>query len=277
MNIFKPISNVALFFLALGQWLFPEATSLSFNTRVVITLVIIVLITGRDLLQLLRNVNPVLQTKVKWLIEKMTHPLAKAIYIFILLTAIVYLVHFDSRIIYLSLASFFIYLTSAKWLLIKNVSFNDTFDSGLGSWKVVAGNPSVNDKISNPAPGLDLHVVQGQKTNCFLELLPIDTPKKGFIECDVFLESGSLFNIVFRADPTNERWYMARLETRGGSKDAFLKDSGTGWDFLKPADDNTSASTWHKMRIELNGSKAKLFRDDTKIAKMDDMSLKMVK
>lgn len=278
MNIFLVISNVTLLILGAGTWLFPEAASLSIKIRTGITFAIIIFfifsIKGQSLLSWLKNVSPMLQVKIRWVVEKVTHPLTKAIYVFILLAIIVYLANFDNRIIYLSLTTFFLYLTSAKWFLVSNVSFSDTFDSGLGSWKIISGNPSVNDQFGNPSPNLDLYVVQGQKTNCFLELLQIKTPNRGIIECDVYLEAGSLFNIVFRADSSSEKWYMARLETREGSKDAFLMDLGAGWDFLKPADGNTTPSAWHKMKIELDGSRMKLFRNGIKIAEADNDEFK---
>lgn len=278
MNFFHRISNFVLILLAAGPWLFPEVSSWPLKNRIAVSAIILAILLasniGSKLLNWLRKTSPALQSVVKKTVQITTHPLAKASYVFVLLASIVFLSSFNTIIVYLSLAVFFLYLTSVKWYLVKNVSFNDTFDSELGSWKVISGNPSINDKFGNPAPNLDLHVVQGVKTNCLLELLTIDTPERGTIECDVYLEPGSLFNIVFRADIANEKWYMARLETRGGSEDAILKDEGQGWSFVDSAGANSSPDTWHRMKVDLEGSKAKLYRDGKLLAKIEDSDFK---
>jgi hypothetical protein len=162
-------------------------------------------------------------------------------------------------------------LASIKWFSVsKRKVIQDTFDSGIAAWEIVTGSPNINEQFGNPAPCLDLHLESGLKTNCFLCLLPIDTPQKGIIECDVYLEPGSLFNIVFRADPKSEKWYMARLETRNGVQDGFLKDNGLGWFEYKMSNGNTSPKIWHQMKIEIDGPRAKLYRDGKLLAEMED-------
>jgi len=166
-------------------------------------------------------------------------------------------------------------LFSIKWYP-KYKKFADNFNNGLTSWEIVTGNPSINDQFGNKAPGLDLHYVSGG-TNCLLYFLPIDTPQEGIIECDVYLEPGTLFNIVFRVDPVAEKWYMARLDARDGFKDGFLKGGRSGWSELSMARSNSSPRTWHRMKIELNGPKVKLYRDGALLAEMEDSEFKQGK
>lgn len=278
MDVFLLLSNIVLIIFALGTWFFPEAANLPLRFRVGISILIGLILTfsltGRVILTKLQKISPTLQQLTKNLIQKITHPLAKATYVLVMLLMVVYISGLDTKVIFLALGILFLHLTSERWFLVKNVRLSETFDDGMASWKVVSGNPSINDQFGNPSPCLDLQVVQGVKTNCFLELLPVETPEKGTIECDVYLEHGSLFNIVFRADVTNQKWYMARLETRGGSEDSILKNDGQGWKFLGKAGANSSPSTWHRMKVEIDGHKAKLYRDGKKLVEIEDSDFK---
>ena len=269
-NVSNLIIQIVIGALGLALIFFPEIVALNFKTRLSILvgaiLLIVLIAVYTRLSRYLRKLAPQLVRFVSLFF----HPLAKMIYLFVLFGLIIYFSNLAPSVIVLSSLFLIVALTSIKWFPVKNVALNEYFEDGLASWNVVTGNPNINDYFGNPSPCLSLHVVQGIKTNCFLELLPIRTPKHGIIECDVFLDPGSLLNIVFRADPSNERWYMARFETRGRWKDAFLKNSGNGWGFLKPADGNTEPGKWYRMKIELDGPKAKLFKNKILIAEMDD-------
>jgi hypothetical protein len=214
---------------------------------------------------------------IKRIIVIILHPILKIIYLILTFIAIIYLSNFDFYITLLCIFALIISLSSIRWLLVKaGYIFNDTFDNGLGSWKIITGNPSINQKFGKPAPSLGLTVIPGIRTNCFMELLNIDTPRKGTIECDVYLEPNSLLNIVFKGDMKNKKWYMARLDTRGREtdKDAFLKNRGQNWEFIKTSNENSVPRIWHKMKIGIDGSIARLFKNGKLIAEIDDEEFK---
>lgn len=130
--------------------------------------------------------------------------------------------------------------------------------------------------FGKPAPNLDLSVIKGVNTNCFLELLPVETPSVGSIECDVYLEPGSLLNVVFNADFSSGKYYMARLDTRGGSNkdnDAILKkpDKSSSWQFVERSKEVSSAREWHRMKIKFNRGSVELFKDQKQIVRVDSV------
>lgn len=269
MNNFSSIIiSLVVGFLGIVPSLFPELVQKSLKWRIlsiaVAFFLIVLIVTFKKWWPYVRQISPKLVSFLLWFV----HPLAKIIYLFSLMGLIILLSGFDSKILLLGGFILIVSLSSIKWFPIKSRRFEDNFAETLKSWEVASGNPSINEQFGNPRPDLDLHFVSGG-TNCLLYLVPIGSPRKGSIECDVYLEPGALFNIVFHVDSVTERWYMARLDSRDGFKDGFLKGGRNGWSEFSMASGNSSPKTWHRMKLELNNSQAKIYRDGNLLATMN--------
>jgi len=271
------VSAIAITSFFNADKIYPDINNFNFITRFILSLLFafLVIFIVKLLLSFFEYIRKNGSKIIKITISVIFHPIAKIIYLLLIFLIIMYLSSFDFYIVILCISALLISLSSIKWFIIKKSDFNDTFDSGMGSWDVITGNPTINQTFGKPAPNLDLSVVPGIRTNCFLELLPIETPEVGEIECDVYLETGSLFNIVLRGDIANKKWYMARLDSRNGDrdKDAFLKNNGNGWDFINTSSENSTPKIWHRMKIDINSTGAKLFKDGKLIAEMNDAEL----
>ncbi|TSC92389.1 MAG: hypothetical protein CEN89_725 [Candidatus Berkelbacteria bacterium Licking1014_7] len=274
MNNFSSIIiSLIVGFLGVVPSLFPELVQKSLKWRIlsiaIAFFLILLIITFKKWWSYAREISPKLVSFLLWFV----HPLAKIIYLFSLVGLIILLSGFNSKIILLGGLILIVSLSSIKWFPIKSRRFEDNFEETLKSWEVVTGNPSINEQFGNPQPDLDLHFVSGG-TNCLLYLVPIDSPRNGSIECDVYLEPGALFNIIFHVDSVTEKWYMARLDTRNGMKDGFLKGGRSGWAEFSMGKSNSSPKTWHRMKLELDGPKIKLYRDGNLLAEMGDSEFK---
>jgi hypothetical protein len=153
------------------------------------------------------------------------------------------------------------------------IVFEDHFDAGLERWEQITGDPRIDDSFGNPAPSLYLPRTAVLPTYSFAYAKDMPNFSNGVIECDVYLEPGSLVNVVFRADLENSKYYMARLDTRGGDSEQFngiLKNDGAGRHFITRSRYLTTPGDWHHMRIELNNAKLSLYEDKRLIASVID-------
>lgn len=132
------------------------------------------------------------------------------------------------------------------------------------SWDTITGNPTLDEGKGNPRPSLQLNLMNpDEATNTFLLLKKIKSDR-GVIECDVFLNEGSVLNIVFMCDKDNHNWHMARYDSRGSNTDGFvIKDSGNGanWRLNSMSTARTNSGTWYKVKVEFNSERARMFRD----------------
>lgn len=146
----------------------------------------------------------------------------------------------------------------------KQPIFTDTFQN-LESWNTITGNPTINSNVGNPSPSLFLPIVDNTPNNSCLELNDLQFTN-GIIEADIYLEPGSLVNIVFRADFSGgfnrSKYYMARFDSRQNSYDGFLRNDGNGWSFISSSNNTTAPNLWHRIRITVSGDTFQLYNEN---------------
>jgi len=107
----------------------------------------------------------------------------------------------------------------------------------------------------------------------------LDDFRNGVIECDVYLPSNTLINILFRADIPAHRYYGARLDTRPEETkwreyNKFLRrDAGGPQDWFHEAPDlgkKTTPNQWHHLKVVVAGDSMELFRDEELVASWAD-------
>lgn len=150
--------------------------------------------------------------------------------------------------------------------------FFDTFE-GLKRWTTINGNPQISYSIGNPKSALYLPIVANNPNNSQVELKNLNF-NNGVIECDVYLEPNSLVNILFRADTKNKKYYMARLDSRHGNQDAFLRNDGSGWFIIASSSHTTNANEWQKIKAVVTGNNFQLFNQDGLILSTTDDTYK---
>lgn len=146
--------------------------------------------------------------------------------------------------------------------------FSDDFQNSKNQvsdsrWEIKTGSPSIEPlDMGHARLRLALATPQ-QATNSFLVAKNIGL-ERGIVECEVYLSPGSVFNIVFFCNEENDNWHMARFDARQTESDAFLiKDQGKGvnWRFNKQWGIRTNDNQWHRLRLEFNSEKARMFRN----------------
>ncbi|TSC92693.1 MAG: hypothetical protein CEN89_530 [Candidatus Berkelbacteria bacterium Licking1014_7] len=141
--------------------------------------------------------------------------------------------------------------------------FSDSFND-LDSWERKSGNPVKESDFGKPAPDLILKYTGSDPKNSCLINKQINE-YNGVIECDFYLEPNAVFNIIFLGNKDNERWYMARFDSRISESDGFLiKDEGMGqqnWRFFQMSGTQTSIKEWHRARVVFNSEKVFMYKD----------------
>lgn len=155
--------------------------------------------------------------------------------------------------------SFYSEITSSKSR--KDPIFLDTFEN-LRAWNTISGNPRIDRNIGNPSPSLFLPIVANNPNNSCIEIRDLRFTN-GIIEADIYLELGSLINIVFRADFSGgfntARYYMARFDSRPNCYDSFLRNDGNGWNFIAQSNHTTTPELWQKIRVIVSGDSFQLY------------------
>lgn len=231
------------------------------------------------------------QTKLRpWIYEHVT-PWVRDIYLFLNKTISsiyikigiylfsLYMVYQDmekNMFLLINIAITISFLIKGKYKNLKRLSteFNDQFykeEDILDNWKKVTGQPRLDMYKGSPnAPSLLLEKYDSQATHTFL-IIKEHKSLKGVIELDAFFSPESLLNIVFLGDIKKHNWHMARFDTRESTTDGFLiKDGGPGanWRFNQMSGTKTSPGSWHKLRVEFSGERARMFRNGELIAEV---------
>ena len=143
-------------------------------------------------------------------------------------------------------------------------------------WKVITGSPDFNEDHGKPAPDLLLAKHLQDATNTFIVIKDTEF-ERGVIECDYYLESDAILNIVALGDTRRHNWYMARYDSRDGETDSILiKDAGPGanWRHDKVGySGGSSKRRWHRARVEFSSEGIKMFRNDELIAEVTNPQL----
>jgi len=145
----------------------------------------------------------------------------------------------------------------------KDPIFSDSFEN-FDAWEKIYGSPKIEKGFGQPSPSLLLPIIDndaGKHTTIELKDLVFTN---GIIELDVYLEKGSLIDLVFRGDIKAGKYYMARLDSRSGSgnHDGFLRNDGNGWNFIGHSSRNTTPDCWHKMRIVVKGDEFEMYDEN---------------
>jgi len=117
------------------------------------------------------------------------------------------------------------------------IVFEDSLSGNLSKWHTVCGNPTISG-IRGRDPhrhSLMLDVDPNSRRNTFVIAEGV-LVKDGKIKCDVWLERGAIFNLVFRSDNGVRSYYMARVDSRssGGrvGNGVLVAANQTSWDYI---------------------------------------------
>lgn len=203
---------------------------------------------------------------ISTLVHILVSPLARFLYLF--LVSLIFPWIFQSPYgfllaIFVALVSWSFYSEVTRSKSIKDPIFSDSFEN-LDSWETISGKPKAEKGFGQPAPSMLLPIVEndtGKHTVVELKELIFTN---GIIELDVYLEQGSLIDVIFRGDIKAGKYYMARFDSRAGSgnHDAFLRNDGNGFNFIGSSSRNTSPDSWHKMRIVITGDNFQLYDEN---------------
>jgi len=159
--------------------------------------------------------------------------------------------------------------------------FFDSFDKGLSRWKSLHSPTAV--RIRMPFRGrahcLEMPAYSHQKPE-IIYVAGLDDFRNGIIECDVYLPSNALINVLFRGDIPGHFYYGARLDTRPQRQNGyplynkFLRRDGNGpesW-FHEGPDQGTKTSPnqWHHMKVVVAEDMMQLYLDEELVASLTD-------
>lgn len=223
------------------------------------------------------NLKPVFRNFVLRFLDFIYHPYVWFLMFFAAITALLLDMYVPVSAIIISVV-FLRYYKLAKRqrfaIPAKSSEFSDGFhkvEDIKKSWLLKTGVQKIDDTKGKPSPSLRLELADPpQATNTFM-LLKDYKSEHGVIECDAFFGEESILNIVFLADNRTDNWHMARFETREGGSDGFLiKDKGKGvnWRLNNMSGTNTSVGSWHKIKVEFNSEKARMYRNGELIAEI---------
>lgn len=190
----------------------------------------------------------------------------------VIIASLLTYLHFNHPSIGLSTAIFLLSL-SLLWKPKTKISFDPlpTFSDDFSNkkhteknWLAKTHKLEIENNFGKPAPDLGLRFISTEATNTFLYLKDIEI-EEGTVECDVYLEPGAVFNLVFLANISKHNWYMARLDTRERNSDGLLiKDKGPGNNWREHAMSGTrrKAKEWTRVRLEFGERKARLYANN---------------
>ncbi len=148
--------------------------------------------------------------------------------------------------------------------------FEDNFESGLLAWRK-------RSKVSTSSVGprgLALGAIPARHDlSTVLTLYREPRFADGTVECEVYLESGALFNLVLRGDIVDDEFYMARLDARPDYWDSILvKPRGRAWRECNKGhlSHHSPYARWLTMRVEADGPEISLYRDDQLVDSVND-------
>lgn len=160
-------------------------------------------------------------------------------------------------------------------------AFFDSFDKGLSRWKSL--HSSTAARIRMPFQGrahcLEMPAYTHQQPE-IIYVAGLDDWRNGIIECDVYLPTNALINVLFRADIPGHYYYGARLDTRPQRENGyplynkFLRRDGNGpqsWFQEGPhKGTKTSPNQWHHMKVVVAEDVMQLYLDEELVASWAD-------
>jgi hypothetical protein len=158
---------------------------------------------------------------------------------------------------------------------INRLLFEDDFQHGLGAWTIRNGQLPETDRRGLRLTNFDNDLSK-------MVILKGYLFADGVIECEVNLEQGALFDVIFWANlggnpPESDEFYLARFDTRANKPEArdgiLFKAAGKGqwWKFChEHTKHNSPSGQWLTMRIEASGSHIALFCGEQLIDQIAD-------
>jgi hypothetical protein len=219
----------------------------------------------------LPNILKLFIDKVLFFVSLLFTPLAKLIYLIIFSLLTIFSLEAPYKYLPPTLLIFIglsLYKTAIENKSKIKPLFYDTFES-LKRWTVISGNPQIGTNLGKPQPSLLLPRVTGVHTHSGVKVNNLIFTN-GIIELDVFLEADSICNVAFRADFETNKYYLARFDTRGGYSDSFLRDDGSGWNYIMQSNHTTTPNVWHKMRVVISGVEFQLYDENGMIVSVTD-------
>ncbi|QQG43199.1 MAG: hypothetical protein HYW45_03285 [Candidatus Daviesbacteria bacterium] len=204
--------------------------------------------------------------KILWFLSIFFTPQAKLIYLILAGLIFPFLIRQPYGFVlsvFVALVGWSLYSEVTRSKSIKNPIFSDSFEN-LDSWETISGKPKAEKGFGQPAPSILLPIVEndaGKHTVVELKELIFTN---GIIELDVYLEQGSLIDLIFRGDIKAGKYYMARFDSRAGSgnHDGFFRNDGNGFNSIGQSSRNISPDSWHKMRVVISGDNFQLYDEN---------------
>lgn len=212
--------------------------------------------------------NPIIGRYIVQFLDWVSKISTRVIAIIILLVLINLLDHDIILTVFVVLIAISFLSTSRKEHLDDILAkYSDSFDKSeidTEKWEIVLGQPIIDNKEGRPQPSLFLNY-HNTGLNSFILHKKINTTE-GIIEFDFLLKKNSLINIVFLCDSENQKWYMARYDSRGGvNSDGFIRKGNPGlernWNFFNMSVSQTSIDEWHRARLEFSSTRVSMYRD----------------
>jgi len=153
--------------------------------------------------------------------------------------------------------------------------FQETFESGLGKWrfKVKDSGARVIMGYQGSAYSLQMPYHTSERPE-IAYVGGVDDFRNGLIECEVYLPAGTIFNVLFRGDMENDRYYGARLDTRVNWFDTLMRRDGSStWFQLGGAHGgSTPGDSWHTFKLVVGEDRFTLYRDGQPVARWGDLA-----
>src|SRR3989344_4720707 len=145
--------------------------------------------------------------------------------------------------VFVGLVSWSLYseVTRSRSESLKEPIFSDPFEN-LNLWETISGKPKIEKGFGQPLPSLFLPILDNDaRKHTTVEIKDL-LFTNGIIELDVYLEQGSLVDVIFRGDIKAGKYYMARFDSRAGSGnyDGFFRNDGNGFNSIGQSSSNTS-------------------------------------
>jgi len=221
-----------------------------------------------------RRIYSKLREIISFLIKFVVHPYLRLFLSLILILSLNYGYNKALSSLFLILITWSFIKKEKKVKSLPVAEFSDGFKN-LEDWSIKDGSPEIKKDFGKPEPSLNLKFDPNEKNNSVVFLKNI-RKKSAVIECDFYLEENAIFNIVFFANTQDDRWYMARYDSRGRYSDGFIiKDGGLGYTWRNHilSGTKTSSKEWHRARLEFNESKVSMYKDNILIAEFENPNL----
>lgn len=207
---------------------------------------------------------------IKWLVKQWRYVVL--LFLTILLEIAIYKLYVDWRIIVFSIAHFALIAFAVWFLTFKRTPpkalFTYDFRSALDVWTV-----TTND-WSPRTGGRGLELVPYDNLSKILVLDELPQFVDGVIECEVYLESGAIFDVMLRGDLNIKEFYMARLDTRQRRNDCILfKPRERRWAECNDRETlkyHSPPRRWLKMRIVADKHTISLYRNGQKVDEINN-------